>query len=120
MYVAAAIVIADIIMLFAAAFIGFPSYTYYSVLRIITFLSSMAGVFVARELPMNKTFYYIFIILAVLFNPLFPVRLSRSAWTNIDIIAGLLLSYMVYCLVNDYMRYKGDIHENNNHLPPKR
>ena len=120
MYVAAAIVIVDIIMLFVAAFIGLPSYSYYGHLRFLTFLSAMAGVFTAHELPLNKIIYYAFIVLAVLFNPLFPVRLSRSVWINIDIVAGLLLTYMVYSVVNDYMRYKGETHENHHHLPPKR
>ena len=101
MYVAAAIVIIDIIMLFVAAFVGLPSYSYYGHLRFLTFLSAMAGVFTAHELPMNKIFYYAFIGLAILFNPLFPFRLNRSVWINIDIIAGLLLTYMVYRVVKE-------------------
>ena len=106
MYVAAAIVIVDIIMLFVAAFIGLPSYSYYGHLRFLTFLSAMAGVFTAHELPLNKIVYYAFIVLAVLFNPLFPVRLNRSTWINIDIITGLLLVYMVYCVVKDSMEHR--------------
>ena len=106
MLVAEAIVIIDIIMLFVAAFVGFPSYSYYGALRFLTFLSSLAGVFTAKELPMNTITYYAFIVLAVLFNPLFPVRLNRSVWINIDIIAGLLLAYMVYCVVKDSREHR--------------
>ncbi len=93
--------IITIVMLFMAAFIGFPSSTYYFVLRGLTFFSSLIGAFVFHETPSQKPLQYVYAILALLFNPFFPVRLGRSLWETVDIIAALLLIYLFYFVLKD-------------------
>lgn len=101
MYIMTFIVIANIVMLFAAAFVGFPSYTYYYVLRGLTCFSSLMGAFVAHAMPLRKQLIYVYIAMAVLFNPFVLIRLSRSTWQLVDIIAGLLLIYVSYSVAKD-------------------
>lgn len=35
-------------------------------------------------------------LIAVMFNPIFPVYLTRAAWTLIDIVAGVVLLYSIH------------------------
>ena len=101
MYFALFWIITNILMLFMAAFVGFPSSTYYFVLRLLTSLSSLAGAFVAHEKPLHKSLFYVYLALAVLFNPIFIIRLSRSNWAWIDILAGMLLLNILYVIAKD-------------------
>lgn len=63
---------------------------YYTLLRIIVSLGAILAIYVSLR---NKTWVwtFIFTIVAVIFNPLFPVYLHRKLpWMPIDIIVGLL------------------------------
>lgn len=64
-------------------------YGYYTFLRLIVFISSLILTFHLRE----KALYNLslaMIVLAILFNPIIPVYLSREIWLPIDLAsAGL-------------------------------
>lgn len=63
-------------------------YGYYTILRII--ITIIAGVCAYEELERsNKTFFALFSGIAILFNPLIPVYLSKSIWIPIDLAVAL-------------------------------
>ena len=94
-------IIANIVMLFMAAFIGFPSSTYYYVLRSLTCFSSLAGAFIAYEISKNTPLLCVYLLLAILFNPVLIVSLGRELWSVVDILAGILLIHTLYCVAKD-------------------
>lgn len=69
---------------------------YYTLLRVIVSLGAILAVYLAiRE--KNYVWAFIFTIVAVIFNPLFPVYLHRKLpWMPIDIIVGLLFLLLAF------------------------
>lgn len=67
-------------------------YSYYELLRLITCGVSayMAWRCFASEMTALGT---AFGVLAVLFNPLLPIHLSRETWAPIDLIGAAILAY---------------------------
>ena len=62
-------------------------YGYYTFLRII--ITIIAGVCAYEELERsNKTSFAVFLGIAILFNPIVPVYLSKSVWIPIDLAAA--------------------------------
>ena len=76
----------------AVLFIGvFPlPIGYYTLLRIVVCIGAIAVI--VSEYDSKLTYWVIvFGLVAILFNPLFPVYFrSKTAWIPIDIIAGIL------------------------------
>jgi len=78
-----------IILLFIA--LSKLPYGYYTFLRIAVTAASAYLAFLYYE-EGKKIFTYIFSVVAVLFNPLIPIYLSRSSWNFIDVlVAGFYL-----------------------------
>jgi uncharacterized membrane protein YccC len=75
------------LMLFGA--LGRWPYGYYQLLRWVT---CGAAVFVAFMAYNWKKLWatYLFVFIAVLFNPLIPIHLNRELWQMIDSICALL------------------------------
>jgi len=88
-------VILSIFMLLGA--IAEWPYGYYSLLRWITCIASILVAFQAFEKNIDWA-KVIFIIIAILFNPLAPIYLSRSTWIPIDIITAILLIFSIRIL----------------------
>lgn len=68
-------------------FLGvFPlPYDYYMLLRVIIFISAL------YLMSQNKNeWLYIFLGIAILFNPVLPIYLSKGVWIPIDIVVGIL------------------------------
>ena len=60
-------------------------YDYYKLLRVIVFISAL------YLISQNKNeWVYIFLGIAILFNPLLPIYLSKGIWIPIDIVVGIL------------------------------
>jgi len=79
-------VILSILMLFGA--VAEWPYGYYTILRWITCITS---ILVALQ-AFNKNIDWakvVFIVIAILFNPLAPIYLSRSTWIPLDIITAI-------------------------------
>lgn len=74
------------LMLFLASAFRFE-YGYYQILRPVVFASAIFFAFIS-----GQEFYAIpltvLTIIAVIFNPLIPVHLSRDTWVVIDLISG--------------------------------
>ena len=79
------------VLLFIAMFpirIEFHNIDYYLVLRIV--ITGIA-IFVIYDLFKRSNYMWIvFVIVALAFNPLIPIRLGRQFWIAIDIVTILL------------------------------
>jgi len=85
------------IMLFLAL-VPWP-YGYYQLLRFVVCGVSAYLAFAAYNWhKLWATFLFGFI--AVLFNPLIPIHLSRELWQPIDLICAVLLLFTVFALKN--------------------
>ncbi len=75
-------------MLFWA--LGRHAYGYYVVLRWVVCGAGIATAILASGL--KKTgWLWIFVSVAVLFNPILPVHLNRDTWTLLDVAAAILI-----------------------------
>lgn len=79
-------IILSIFMLFGA--IAEWPYGYYTLLRWTTCIASILVTFQVFEKDINWA-KVVFIIIAILFNPLTPIYLSRSTWIPIDITSAI-------------------------------
>jgi len=73
-------------------------YGYYSFFRIpVTIISVINAFHVFKK---NKILFIIFLVIAMLFNPLLPVHLNKEMWVIIDLITGLFFGVMVFIKIN--------------------
>jgi hypothetical protein len=63
-------------------------YGYYSFLRIIVCGTGAYGALVSYQ--NNNFWFYIFMGIAILFNPIVPIYLDRETWAVIDIMTAFL------------------------------
>lgn len=62
-------------------------YAYYTALRIVVTLSSaILAYYAISQGP--RWAVWMFIAIAIVFNPIFPLHLGRAVWRPIDIICG--------------------------------
>ena len=85
-------VILSIFMLFGA--IAEWPYGYYILLRWITCITSILVTLKAFEKNIDWA-KVVFIVIAILFNPLTPIYLSRSTWIPIDIITAIFFIFAI-------------------------
>lgn len=87
--------IAIALFLFYAGMIGFSSYGMYTLLRIA--VCTVSAIVVFRYYQEKQQFFtWIFIIIAVLFNPIIKIHLHREAWEIIDIIIAIIFLISAY------------------------
>lgn len=79
-------------MLFGA--IAELPYGYYILLKWITCITSILVVFQAFEKNIDWA-KIVFIVIAIIFNPLAPIYLSRSIWIPLDIITAIIFIYVI-------------------------
>jgi len=88
-------IILSIFMLFGAI-VEWP-YGYYTFLRWIICIASILVIFQAFEKNIDWA-KIIFIVIAILFNPLAPIYLSRSTWIPLDIITAIIFLFAIRIL----------------------
>jgi len=88
-------IILTIFMLFGA--IAELPYGYYTLLRWITCITSILVVLQAFEKNIDWA-KVVFIVIAILFNPLAPIYLSRSTWIPLDVITAILFIFAIRIL----------------------
>ena len=88
-------IILTIFMLFGA--IAEWPYGYYTLLRWITCIASILVTLQAFEKNIEWA-KVVFIVIAILFNPLAPIYLSRSTWVPLDIITAILFIFAIKIL----------------------
>ena len=74
--------------------VGSLPYVIYTLLRLIVCATSIYGAYLSKKQG-NKNWLWIFIVLAVLFNPLIPFYLGLPIWILVDIAAVVLLSVSI-------------------------
>jgi hypothetical protein len=67
-----------------------PNYNYYVALRAAVFAVTLWGAFTAYKLK-DRAWLWAFAIIAVLYNPIFIIHLSRPVWQPINIMVGIAL-----------------------------
>ena len=72
-------------------------YGYYILLRWITCITSILVTLQAFEKNINWA-KVVFIVIAILFNPLAPIYLSRSTWIPLDIVIAILFIFAIKIL----------------------
>jgi hypothetical protein len=72
------------------ASLHWPSYNYYMILRVIVFLVASWGAYTAFKLK-DKAWLWAFGIIAILFNPIYVIHLSRPIWLPINLVTGIAL-----------------------------
>ena len=77
-------------------------YGYYQFLRMWT--TAISGIICYREFQTNKTHWVIiFLLIMVLFNPLFPIYLEKVIWQIFDIDSALVFVVYEY---HSFRQYK--------------
>jgi len=79
-------VIAGLMLLFA---VGDLPYSYYQLLRVAVCGASLFLVWYFIKLKIDWL-GWIFIIPAILFNPIFPIYMDKSTWQILDLVIGVL------------------------------
>lgn len=69
-------------------------YAYYNFLRGLITIISFYGII--AHLKSSKMMMLIYIIVLVMFNPVFEIHLSKTIWHLIDIVFGFMLLYLSY------------------------
>ena len=88
------------IVMLIAALLHLP-YGYYTLLRIVVTVCSGYLSYLEYTHTQKLSFFVIaFCLLAILFNPIIPVYLSKSIWWGIDLLAALILGIHSYYFNN--------------------
>lgn len=69
---------------------------YYIFLRIIVFFGALSVIY---NFSSSKSYYFsiIFLVILILFNPVFPIYLyKKSLWIPIDVITGILFLLVAF------------------------
>lgn len=82
-----------ILLLFLALF-SHP-YSYYIVLRWVVSFSSLFVGYISSRVE-NHTWAWVYFIIAVLFNPILPIYLSRNTWQIFDVIVAIIFIYSFF------------------------
>ena len=77
------------LMLFVA--LGDHQYGYFTALRWVVTIAALATGYVAMKSTV-PALAWLYVGVAVLFNPLVPVVLDRATWQPIDVLAGLVMA----------------------------
>ncbi len=90
-----------LIILLLLALLPLP-YGYYILLRFAVFFGLIYEIIKNKKL--NQDTIYIFIVIAVLYNPIIRMPLGRVIWVIVNILTAI---YLIYCLLK-YKNLKGD------------
>ena len=71
-------------------------YGYYTFLRLVVFIGSALAAYAALSGSMQRTWVWAFGLIAITFNPVIPVHLSKEVWTVLDIAAGATFALSAY------------------------
>lgn len=90
-----------------AGCVGFHSYGWYDFLRIVVTLQAAVFAFLFYQ-EQHKTPAFLFAAIALLFNPIIKVRLSRSDWETLDVIVGIIFILTNLWLIKQKQQQKSE------------
>ncbi|MFA4844486.1 MAG: DUF6804 family protein [Candidatus Margulisiibacteriota bacterium] len=85
-----------IIMLLVAVPVGMP-YGYYILLRWFICGASAYNTYLSYE-QQKRVFVWMFALLAILFNPIFPIYLDKELWVIIDFISVVIFFVSLFII----------------------
>lgn len=85
----------SVILLLLAIPEGLWPYGYYVFLRWIITASAIFLIWVAHNLQ-KQAWLGLMVVIAILFNPLIPVHLTKEIWVVIDFIAAILFLVSIF------------------------
>ena len=88
------------IMLLICLIDGLP-YGYFNLLRLVVCGTSIFNI-MQLDKDENKVLYWIFIFIAILFNPLIPIHLERDIWLGIDLLCFIPMGMAAFKLKKNY------------------
>ncbi len=69
-------------------------YGYYTFLRVFLTITAIYYIYFLNKL--NRIFFiWLFILIAIVFNPIFPVYLEKEQWIMIDLFVAALLAIFI-------------------------
>ncbi len=73
-------------------------YGYYTFVRIVTCgCVALLAVVGFRERPSSQSWSIMLSLIAILFNPILPIHLNRSAWFFLDLgTAGVFVAHLIF------------------------
>ena len=77
-------IILIVVIVFLSLFFHRLPYGFYQLLKLVAFLTSCFFVYDFSK-ESKSSFSIIFIILAILYNPLFPIHLTKAIWLPINL-----------------------------------
>jgi len=92
-------------MLFLAVPPMWP-YGYYTLLRFVVCGTSIVGIIVLSTYMWDKTQITVMAIVAILFNPLIPVYLTKDLWSVIDVVVAAYFIVTRYRMKKWLKRYQ--------------
>lgn len=92
------------VIVFLGTYLPWKDYAYFAFVRIVTALIALLMIEISSKI--SKPFWGGFILMIIIFNPIFPIKLDREIWQVVDISAILLLASF-YFKVKDKFK-KGD------------
>lgn len=102
--------IVSIVMLFAGIPKFFP-YGYYTLLRFVVCGTAAYVVFFSLE-EEKKYITFPAGFLAILFNPIIPIHLSKEAWVIIDFVTAVFFAISIFSLRVDTLEVDEEIDPN--------
>ncbi|MGC8979744.1 DUF6804 family protein [Caldisericum sp.] len=91
--------IVAILILLLAIPSGVWSYGYYQILRWIVAGVALFIAYVAYRLE-KQAWIWIMAVIAILFNPIAPIYLSKETWVTIDLIASIIFLISIFKIKN--------------------
>jgi hypothetical protein len=80
-------------------------YGYYQSMRIVVCLASASILFFTFRGLRSQFWEGVFILVAILFNPIVPIYLTRPLWFWIDIsVAGMFLAHLVFVRLRSFKK----------------
>ena len=87
---------------------------YYTFLKIFIVIISLILVYKANDLK-NQVWFILFLILAIIFNPIIPIYFNKLIWKIIDIFAAIIFLMSLY-----YLKFERIISEEKYQAAKKR
>lgn len=81
-----------------------PTYSYYAFLRVATCLFSLFAAYDAYK-EEKHVFIGVFAVLALVFNPISPLRLPRSTWVLLNLVGALLFAAYIAFNQDSYVSH---------------
>jgi FtsH-binding integral membrane protein len=71
-------------------------YAYYEFLRVFVFLVSIFLCIESFKKTIKNGFEYLYLCIAILFNPIFPIYMSKEVWVIFDWASAILIGISLF------------------------